>query len=88
MTSSCRITNRALICSAEAVLRWFKDGRFYSPKEITTAIRDTELEWQLDNWVLGKVLAHSQVFRTAGITGPFGVNLNPRTIENLHFPDQ
>ncbi|RZM74899.1 putative bifunctional diguanylate cyclase/phosphodiesterase [Leptolyngbya iicbica] len=73
---------------AEALLRWFKDGRFYSPKEITTAIRDTEWEWQLDNWVMGKVIAHSKGLRQAGIIGPFGVNLNPKTVENEHFPQQ
>jgi diguanylate cyclase (GGDEF)-like protein/PAS domain S-box-containing protein len=73
---------------AEALLRWFKDGRFYSPKEITNAIYNTELEWQLDNWVLGQVLAQSKVFRAQGISGPFGVNLNPCTLENPHFPQQ
>jgi len=73
---------------AEALLRWFKDGRFYSPREITTAICDTELEWQLDHWVLGQVLAQSKVFRAAGIPGPFGVNLNPRTLEHPHFSQQ
>lgn len=76
------------LVGAEALLRWFKDGHSYSPTDVTTAIQDTELELELDNWVLKKVLAQSKIFRAGGIDGPFSVNINPRTIEDQNFPNQ
>ena len=73
---------------AEALLRWFSVEHVYSPKDVIHAIQDTELEWELDNWVIRKVLAQSKVFRTHEIEGPFSVNINPRTIEDQKFPNQ
>lgn len=80
--------NDGALAGAEALLRWFRAGHAYPPKDVITAIQDTELEWELDNWVVEKVLAQSKVFRTHGIDGPFSVNINPRTIENQAFPKQ
>ncbi len=76
------------LVGAEALLRWFRDGRAYSPKDVTTAIQDTELEWELDNWVIGKVLAQSQSFRARGLAGSLSANINPRTIEAPSFPER
>jgi predicted signal transduction protein with EAL and GGDEF domain len=73
---------------AEALLRWFRDGHPYSPADITIAIQDTNLERELDNWVIQKVLAQSKIFCAHGINGPFSVNINSRTIGNQKFPDQ
>ncbi|WP_217650598.1 putative bifunctional diguanylate cyclase/phosphodiesterase [Spirulina major] len=73
---------------AEALLRWFNGDQSYSPTEITTAIQDTELEWELDNWVIRTALAHSKLLDQHGVAGPFSVNVNPRTIENRNFPDR
>lgn len=73
------------LLGAEALLRWFRDGHFYSPMDVITAIQDTELELALDNWVIGKVLGQSKIFRACGIEGPFSVNINPRTLEDQDF---
>ena len=73
---------------AEALLRWFRVEQVYPPKDVINAIQDTELEWELDNWVISQVLAHSKVFRTHAIEGPFSVNISPRTIEDQKFPNQ
>jgi len=81
------LSDGALV-GAEALLRWFKDDHAYSPTDITTAIQDTELERELDNWVIGKVLVQSKIFRAHGINCPFSVNINPKTIENQNFPNQ
>ena len=81
------LSNGALV-GAEALLRWFRSDRSYSPTDVTTAIQDTELEQKLDNWVIEKVLVQSKIFREHGIEGPFSVNINPRTIEDQNFPNQ
>ena len=73
---------------AEALLRWVGFEHVYPPKDVINAIQDTELEWELDNWVISQVLAQSKVFRQHKIEGPFSVNINPRTIENQQFPNQ
>jgi diguanylate cyclase (GGDEF)-like protein/PAS domain S-box-containing protein len=73
---------------AEALLRWSRGKHFYSPRDVTNAIQNTALEWELDNWVIEKVLLQSKIFRAHGIDGPFSVNINPRTIENQNFPNQ
>jgi EAL domain-containing protein (putative c-di-GMP-specific phosphodiesterase class I) len=77
-----------VLVGAEALLRWLRNGELFSPRDVTAAIQDTELEWELDNWVIRTVLAQSKIFRAHGINGPFSVNINPRTIENRNFPDQ
>ncbi|MGD1852370.1 MAG: putative bifunctional diguanylate cyclase/phosphodiesterase, partial [Cyanophyceae cyanobacterium] len=71
---------------AEALLRWFREGHPFAPEDVTTAIQDTGLEWELDNWVLRKALEQSKVLRARGIEGSVSVNINPRTIENQNFP--
>lgn len=81
------LSNGALV-GAEALLRWFRSDRSYSPTDVTTAIQDTELEQKLDNWVIEKVLVQSKIFREHGIEGLFSVNINPRTIEDQNFPNQ
>lgn len=76
------------LVGAEALLRWFRGDHAYAPTYVTTAIQNTELEWELDNWVISQVLAQSKIFRAHGIEGAFSVNINPRTIENQNFPNQ
>jgi diguanylate cyclase (GGDEF)-like protein/PAS domain S-box-containing protein len=73
---------------AEALLRWVGFEHVYSPKDIINTIQDTELEWELDNWIISKVLAQSNIFIQHKIEGPFSVNINPRTIEDQKFPSQ
>jgi diguanylate cyclase (GGDEF)-like protein/PAS domain S-box-containing protein len=77
-----------VLVGAEALLRWFKDDHSYSPTDVTTAIQDTALEQELDDWVIRKVLAQSKIFCAYGIEGPFSVNINPRTIEDPNFPNR
>ncbi|AFY37758.1 diguanylate cyclase/phosphodiesterase with PAS/PAC sensor(s) [[Leptolyngbya] sp. PCC 7376] len=77
-----------ILAGAEALLRWFRDGHPYSPMDVITAIQDTDLEWELDNWVIKKALRQSKIFRECSIEGPFSVNINPKTIEAQNFPNQ
>ena len=76
------------LIGAEALLRWFKDNQSYSPTDVTTAIQDTELEQELDNWVIEKVLIQSKIFHRYGVKGSFSVNINSRTLEDQNFPNQ
>jgi len=74
---------------AEVLLRWFRDGSpYYSPGDVTAAILGTELERELDDWVLAKALERSQYLHGLGIETSSSVNLNPRTIEDPGFPDR
>jgi diguanylate cyclase (GGDEF)-like protein len=72
---------------AEALLRWFRPEGSVSPLEIVAAIKNTALEWQLDKWVIDTVLSHSKIFKAKGLQGPFSLNVNTSSLENLNFPD-
>lgn len=76
------------LVGAEALLRWFRGSQVYSPIEVKTAIQNTELEWELDNWVIRTVLAQSKHWHQCGVDSPVSVNINPHTVENQKFPLQ
>jgi diguanylate cyclase (GGDEF)-like protein len=72
---------------AEALLRWFRQDGPVSPLEIVAAIKNTALEWQLDEWVIDSVLSHSKIFKAQGLQGPFSLNVSTSSLENPQFPD-
>lgn len=72
---------------AEALLRWFRQEGPISPLDVVAAIKNTALEWQLDEWVINSVLSHSKLFQTQGLQGPFSLNVNTSSLENPKFPD-
>ncbi|EIC21805.1 putative bifunctional diguanylate cyclase/phosphodiesterase [Thiorhodovibrio frisius] len=75
------------LAGAEALLRWLRPQGAVSPSDVIAAISGTTLEWELDSWVITKVLSLSKGFRERGINGPFSLNINPSSIENPDFPE-
>jgi EAL domain-containing protein (putative c-di-GMP-specific phosphodiesterase class I) len=69
------------------LLRWFRQEGPISPLDVVAAIKNTALEWQLDEWVINSVLSHSKLFQAQGLQGPFSLNVNTSSLENPKFPD-
>lgn len=71
---------------AEALLRWFRPHGPVGPTNIVTAIKNTAEEWTLDAWVIKMVLSHIRLFKEHNISGPFGLNINPSSLQNPELP--
>ncbi|HDZ08274.1 putative bifunctional diguanylate cyclase/phosphodiesterase [Pseudohongiella sp.] len=72
---------------AEALLRWFRPEGSISPAEVIKAISGSSLEWELDRWVIKKVLADKCCFDQLNRSLTVSFNVIPSTIENPAFPE-
>ncbi len=75
------------LAGAEALLRWETPQGQIPPSEIVAALRNSYGEWELDNWVIEKVLSDIKHFKEKRLDGPYSINVNPSSIENPTFPD-
>jgi|GEM_PF-5388619 len=76
----------AAVMGAEVLLRWQHPARgLLLPGAFLPAIKGSELEIELDHWVLEQALQQQMVFREQGLDLPLSVNVSPALLQRSSF---
>ncbi len=77
------------VAGFEVLIRWQHPERgLLFPDQFLPAIKDTHLEWCVDQYVLKAAIARHQVWRQAGFIFSLSVNLTSSTLQLPDFPNR
>lgn len=77
------------ICSAEALLRWHKDGEFVSPAIFIPIAESSRLIIKIGHWVLLQACKEWMGWQSKGLPAlPVAVNVSALQFQEPSFPDQ
>lgn len=81
--------NDYVVCGAEALVRWNRDGHMISPGEFVPILEKNGLITEIDYYVLESVCQHIKKWEIAGIEPVcISTNFSRRHLRDIHFADK